>query len=325
MRSKDIRSRLAWAGLFAVLFLTGCLGTRSLMRRYGSEGPFLVVELLPAVAGAGCATVALFLTLPALASAGGPQSSKLRADLAAMATLRYLALAESRSQRDRLQRDLHDGIGPVLASVRMHTDLLRTLVLRDPKAAAALLDDFSSATEDAVGEVRKVLRELSEPSVGRMDLVAALEERVAVLARAAGDRMGFVLQAPADPLTLPEDLARNAYLVVNEALTNAVKHAEARRVVVRVAQGPGAELTVEVTDDGVGFGGDQVGVPSSGGDGHGIGLGIGLDSIRRRAEALGGCAEFGPAGDAPDRTGTRVRARFPLPSGHLEHAAAAPR
>lgn len=198
-------------------------------------------------------------------------------------------------ERRRLRRDLHDGLGPVLASQTLTLEAARRLVERDPAAAGALLDDLLGQTKDAVADVRRLVYALRPPALDDLGLVSALREQAAQYGY-AGPHITIEVQEPLPPLPAAVEVA--AYRIVQEALTNVLRHADARACTVHLAlAGPSERpaLRLEVRDDGRGL-------PVSGR------TGVGTASMRERAEELGGTCEIAsPAGG-----GTRVRAWLPL-------------
>jgi signal transduction histidine kinase len=192
-------------------------------------------------------------------------------------------------ERRRLRRDLHDGLGPALASVTLMADAARNLLAYDPAAADALLRDLKEQAQAATREVRRVVYQLRPPALDELGLVPALQEQAAQYGQ-AGLRVSVAAPQELPPLSAAVEVA--AYRIAQEAMTNVVRHAHARTCLVRLWVDD--RLHLEVADDGRGLNGARVGV--------------GLTSMRERAEELGGncTVEPGQAG------GTSVRARFPL-------------
>jgi signal transduction histidine kinase len=197
-------------------------------------------------------------------------------------------------ERRRLQRDLHDGLGPTLAGALMKMEAARSRLDRSPGEAASLLGELASDTRRTIEEVRRLTYDLRPPALDQLGLVGALRERAAEFSEARADGLEIGIEVPADlpPLTAAVEVA--AYRIGLEALTNVARHSGARRSTLRLAVADGA-LEVEVTDDGCGIDAN----------GH---AGVGHRSMRERAEELGGGLEIGQSGTA----GTRVHARLPL-------------
>jgi two-component system, NarL family, sensor kinase len=202
-------------------------------------------------------------------------------------------------ERRRLRRDLHDGLGPVLAAQTLKVGSARALYSRTPAAADALLGELETDLGTALVDIRRLVYELRPPALDELGLIGAIREEAARsgaqdtrrTAQAVG--LGVTIEAPERLPALSAAVEVAAYRIVQEALTNMLRHAHARTGRVRFSL-DGA-FQVEITDDGVGL-------PSPR---H---VGIGLLSMRERAEELGGTCivERNPAG------GTRVLARLPL-------------
>lgn len=207
-------------------------------------------------------------------------------------------VAAREEERRRLRRELHDGLGPVLASLTLKLDAASNVLDRDVGAARALLQDLRTHVQDAIGDLRTVVHALRPPALDDLGLVGALREQ-AQRSEHAGLRVSF--DAPDALPTVPAAVEVAAFRVVQEALTNVVRHAAARRAWVTLAIADVA-LMVSVEDDGVGIGRHAVR------DGAGGAGGVGLGSMRERAIELGGSFDVvGRFGG-----GTRLVASFPL-------------
>lgn len=196
-------------------------------------------------------------------------------------------------ERRRLRRDLHDGLGPHLASQTLTLDAARTLMPSDPVAADRLLDELRGHIQSAVADIRHLVYELRPPALDDLGLAATLSDG-ARRYHDAGVRIEIDVPEPLPPLPAAVEVA--AYRIVQEALTNVVRHAGAATCVVSMRHDEGAgQLRVEISDDGRGF-------PSS----HRAG--VGLASMRERATELGGSWAI----ESRPLEGTRIRARLPL-------------
>jgi signal transduction histidine kinase len=220
------------------------------------------------------------------------------AGVAAHAVRLNAALQRSRAQlvtareeeRRRLRRDLHDGLGPALASQALTVDTASLLLERDPQTAAALLQEVKSQSQLAVAEIRRVAYALRPPTLDDLGLAGALRDAAN---RYAGTGVEVQVDVPDTLPPLPAAVEVAAYRIAQEALTNVARHARARRCVVTLTVGELLEFTV--SDDGSG-------IPDS------RRAGVGLVSMRERAEELGGACVVGPNPGG----GTRVVARLPL-------------
>ena len=195
-------------------------------------------------------------------------------------------------ERRRVRRDLHDGLGPMLGSLTLKLDVAGDLVQENPAAARALLLDLKAQAQTAIADVRRLVYALRPPALDDLGLVAALR---AELMQYELRGLRVTIDAPASLPPLPAAVEVAAYRIIQEALTNIVRHAGAQHCLSRLWLHDGA-IHLEVSDDGSGISPLHE-------------KGIGLDSMRERAEELGGSCviESLPAG------GTRVRATLPLP------------
>jgi signal transduction histidine kinase len=194
-------------------------------------------------------------------------------------------------ERRRLRRDLHDGVGPSLAALALHVETARDLAADDPAAATQLLDRLVPRLNAAVADVRALVHELRPPMLDELGLAAAVRE--------LGDRLSTgttrVTVRAEEVSGLPAAVEVAAYHIAGEATGNAVRHAGASSVDVRLEQA-GEHLRVEVTDDGTGL-------PTP------LRPGVGTSSMRERAEELGGRLSI-DSGSA----GTRVTVLLPRES-----------
>lgn len=205
-------------------------------------------------------------------------------------------VAAREEERRRLRRDLHDGLGPSLATLAMKLELARDLVDDDPQRAAELVGQLADQARTEIAEVRRLVDGLRPPTLDQFGLVTALrqcaEQHNAGLGR-DGMTWQFNAAEPLDPLPAAIEVA--AYRIVLEAVNNARQHARARTCRVDLRRDPKA-LLLEVADDGTGL---ATTAPA----------GVGLGSMRERAEELGGSFEI-----QSTEHGTQLRVRLPLPS-----------
>ncbi|MEU3616733.1 histidine kinase [Streptomyces sp. NPDC006872] len=203
-------------------------------------------------------------------------------------------------ERLRIARDLHDLLAHTITLIGVQTSVAAHVLAADPDrldraAVAKALDDIAGTCRNARGELRttlEVLRENDAPDArGPLPGLHGLPD-LAETARAAGAEVELSVGAG----EVPPAVGAAAYRIVQEALTNAVRHGgrEDLAVGVRVHEEQGA-LRVTVTDDGAGAG---AGPP-----------GFGLVGMRERARSVGGTLEAGPRDD--ERKGYEVRAVLP--------------
>ncbi len=201
-------------------------------------------------------------------------------------------------ERRRLRRDLHDGLGSVLASLNWRAGALRMVLARDPVAADALVVEQQNTIQAAIGDIRRLVYDLRPPALDELGLIGAIRERAAK--QSAPTERDIVLGLRVDMVApdhlpaLPAAVEVAAYRIVQEALANVVRHAQAHRCCICLSC-ENDLLQVEVTDDGIGL-------PES------YRAGVGLLSLRERAAELGGTCKIAPIPDG----GTRVLACLPL-------------
>ena len=228
---------------------------------------------------------------------------RLRMDLARSRERLVLAREE---ERRRLRRDLHDGLGPSLAAIGLRAEAAGATLAHDPAEAQRLLSELGTDVQATLADVRRLVEGLRPPALDELGLVGSIRAQAERLeGPGEGSPAEISVVAAPDPLPeLPAAVEVAAYRIVAEALTNAVRHAEARTCRVRLRVGE--ELVVEIVDDGRGL-------PRR------IVRGAGLESMKARAGELGGSlrVERGRGG------GTRVEARIPV-SGQPIAGSAAP-
>ena len=194
-------------------------------------------------------------------------------------------------ERRRLRRDLHDGLGPQLASLTMMAEAARDLVPVDPARAEEVLEGIAEQTQEAVADVRRLVYALRPPTLDTLGLMGTLRSQAS-----HHDGLNIAVEGPDELQPLPAAVEVAAYRIALEALTNVVRHAEARNCWVRlVFEESTNTLRLEVQDDGRGIGGDRK-------------AGVGLTSMRERAEELGGSCTV----EAVPSGGTCLRAILPV-------------
>ncbi|WP_410645750.1 sensor histidine kinase [Amycolatopsis sp. lyj-346] len=195
-------------------------------------------------------------------------------------------------ERARIARDMHDILSHAVSLMVVQAEAGPVALPGEPARAEAAFDAIASSGRDAMAQLRRMLTVLKTDD-GPHDPQPSLDDlpRLVEGASGAGTDIAFAVSGVPGELTPDAEVA--AYRITQEALTNIVKHAEARHAGVRLDWQDGT-LTLEITDDGRGPAGDGTG-------GHG------LIGIRERATACGGEVTAGPRADGP---GFRVRVRF---------------
>jgi signal transduction histidine kinase len=197
------------------------------------------------------------------------------------------------AERDRLRRDLHDGLGPSMSGIALGVEAASLALGDNPRTAGEILARTHTEAAAAVTEIRRVLDGLRPSALDRVGLPGAVREIASLLGM--GRPGGVHLELDLDGVSaLAPQVEEAVYRIVAESLTNVTRHAAARRcrVFLRSADG---ELRLHISDDGAGLAPDHT-------PGHG------LESMARRAADLGGRILIAPAFPR----GTEVSAVIPL-------------
>ncbi|KAB8187901.1 sensor histidine kinase [Microbispora catharanthi] len=295
------------------LFLTDSMGgipAASLIATYGlaslSPPARMLTGVLGTIAGFASAavlqhhqplsygpTAAAFVVAYALGT-----GARARRDRIAVLEERARRLAEEREvaavrERERIAREMHDIVAHAMSLVILQAEAGPVALRTDPAKAERIFDTISTTTRDGLSQLRRVLLALRSEEAERhpqpgVESLPSLIEGV----RQAG--LDATFEERGEPRPCRSDLAVTVYRIVQEALSNTIKHAEATRVRVRITWRDDA-LDLEVHDDGRGVSGERGQV------GHGL---IGM---RERVAVAGGRLVTGS-----DGTGFRVAANLPL-------------
>lgn len=206
-------------------------------------------------------------------------------------------------ERRRLRRDLHDGLGPQLASLTMKAEAARDLLATDPNTTNKLLTEIIEQTQTSVADIRRLVYGLRPPALDDLGLLAALRTHAAQYNH-GNLRVTIEASEPLGPLPAAVEVA--AYRIVHEALANAARHANAHTCTVCIRL-EGDMLRLDVADDGCG-------IPET------RKAGVGLTSMRERAAELGGWLTI----ERLSSGGTHVRAALPAAGIHASVRADAP-
>lgn len=191
---------------------------------------------------------------------------------------RIRVVEEREQERSRLQRELHDGLGPVLTSAAYRLDAASNLAAQ-PERAQPLLAEARADLRAAIASVREVVHGLRPIELEESGLRAALDERLRSFT--CTDRPAVELSMPEELPDLSPAVELAAYRIVMEAVTNAVRHSTAHRCTVTVSA-TGEAIELRIDDDGQP---EADWVP-----------GTGLRSMRHRAEEVGGTLAAGAGG-----------------------------
>ncbi|MFF2432044.1 sensor histidine kinase [Streptomyces mirabilis] len=215
---------------------------------------------------------------------------------------------EATAERLRIARELHDSIAHSISVISVQAGFGRLVLDDRPQDARSALEAIETTGRETLVELRRMLGVLHDDTHDVDDTGLAPAPKLADLnrlterTRRPGLRIDLAVTGYARPL--PPGLEAAAYRIVQEALTNVVKHADASTAQVTVAYGPG-ELTLTVIDDGSVR-------PATGGTGRG------LTGMRERLALYGGTLQTGPTTTG----GFRVRASIPVDDGPRLTAAA---
>jgi signal transduction histidine kinase len=230
----------------------------------------------------------------ALLAAAWPVGHAFRRRALAVEELQETRLADVAAERARIARELHDVVGHGLSIVVLQlVAALGMLESGESNTARERLIATERSARDTLAEMRRLLGLLDENDA-TLEPQPNLTELPRLVGEASAAGVDVDLEVTGERAELPPGLELAAYRVVQEALTNVIKHAQPRRAHVRLAYG-GDELTVEVLDEGVSTPTRRT-------------VGRGLAGMRERVALYGGELEIGPRADR----GIRVAARFPV-------------
>ena len=231
------------------------------------------------------------LLLTNIARQAGPVAHSVRLTAALQQSRQQLVTAREEERR-RLRRDLHDGLGPQLASQTLTIDAISKLLGRDSATARNLLEHLKSQSQEAIQDIRRLVYGLRPPALDELGLVEALREAARQHRREGNDIEITTDPNPLPPLPAAVEVA--VYRIAQEAITNVLRHAQAKRCIVSITT-QDSQLGITITDDGTGY-------PDN------FHFGVGLNSMRERAEELGGTIRF----ENQPQGGARVHVWLPL-------------
>lgn len=194
-------------------------------------------------------------------------------------------------ERRRLRRDLHDGLGPTLASLTFKIDAARNLFTRDSERADQLLAEVRQQAQETLAQIRRLVYNLRPPALDELGLLSALREQATSYQHQG---LHILIEASECLPPLPAAVEVAVYRIAQEALMNVVRHADAQLCVLHLDVHDDV-LTLEVSDDGKGIAPEH----------H---IGIGLLAMRERAVELGGSCTITSGSSG----GTTILVSFPL-------------
>lgn len=289
------RGRVVTSGAAGAVLLVVALFFRV---RDGEPSPVLAADLITNAALVGCA-IALAL---AVRGQRHLRAERERAVLLERAAQQERAARQVEEQRLQLARDVHDSLGHALTLVSVQARVAHQVLDTDREAAAAALDRVVGAAGSSLEDLRRTLDSLrsDRDGTGHAPLTLRGIERTAQAARDAGLQVD--LEVDLGEVAVPGPVASTAFRIVQESVTNVLRHARATRVTIRV-RAASEVLRLEIIDDGQG-------APS----GRAVDTrpeGRGIRGMRDRATLIGGTLITGPEG-GHDRSGFAVRATLPL-------------
>jgi signal transduction histidine kinase len=208
--------------------------------------------------------------------------ARIRASLATLQAERMAVLrdqfaqvtAAQEEERQRIARELHDGLGPALASFNIRLRTIGRQLEKDDHPAAAEIQEMAEHAQASIRDIRRLIHDLRPVALDELGLVPALREHLARCER----EYGLIIEFNAyGGERLPSHIETALFRVAQEAVNNVQQHARARHVFVRLTREP-CQVKLSVTDDGLGFDSHR----------HRSGRHLGIWSMHQRVEQLGG-------------------------------------
>jgi signal transduction histidine kinase len=198
----------------------------------------------------------------------------------------------------RIAREIHDELGQTLTGLKLDIHLIRKRANGD--AIGGQLEELSSKVDSTIGTVRRIASEIRPSILDDFGLVAAMEWQAAEFERVSGVRCTFVSNV--DSVDLDPEICAGVFRIVQEALTNITRHAEATAASITVTASD-AEFIVDVEDNGIGFDVSSVARKHS----------LGLLGMRERARLAGAVLDI----RRRSQGGTTVELRVPVESAEI--------
>jgi signal transduction histidine kinase len=311
-------------GFVAIVAAAYCVGSLNQGRRliWGAAafaGYFAVGQILAQTFGGGDGDFLPLLVWPVIACAAGAlinrrtdeaREARLREAIAAHDSQRRMTEAVEQ-ERARIARELHDVVAHSLSVIVVQAAAERRALAHstvDVASIEAVLGSVERTGREALVDLRRLLGLLRQVDVP-LELAPqpTLEQLDGLIEQARDAGVAVELRLEGERFPVPAGVELTAYRIVQESLTNVLKHAQARHVVVRLCYRR-SELEVSVADDGSGAPGDA--------ELDGVGAGHGLLGMRERVSIFGGTVAAGPASGG----GWTIRALLPVGSASLEPA-----
>ncbi len=202
-------------------------------------------------------------------------------------------------ERKRIAREIHDEFGQSLSSIALNIELTHRALAQDPNKATDHLSRAGELVANSTDQMYNLILGLRPSALDDLGLIAALKSHIHRTLEPAG--IGYDFQTEALTNRLPPQIETALFRLIQEALTNIIRHAEASRVTLSISLRNGV-IQGDVIDDGVGF--DPSSIRISDQDEQGLGL-LGM---RERVEQFGGTLDV----DSSPGSGTRIRIRLPI-------------
>ena len=203
------------------------------------------------------------------------------------------------AERQRLSRELHDEIGQALTAVRINIEAVQRA--GNTREVSSHIEDSLTIIDEALRQVRNMSLDLRPSHLDDFGLTSALRWYIDRYSKRTGNSTEFIDEQPTEQGRLRRDLETACFRIVQEALTNVARHANAKCVSVKLARSNGY-LVLTIQDDGDGF---EVGALAKYANAN---ANLGMRGMEERTEAVGGRIEI----ESAKGKGTKIRAQFPI-------------
>ena len=225
-------------------------------------------------------------------------ATKRRLTAMDLTALSRKVLVAQEEERTRISRDLHDSLGQIIAALHFEVDWMRNRLAGRPEAPDEPSDEATRLIDKAGDELRRICRGLRPPLLDDLGLMPSVRQLVEEFETHWPLKIDLEIRLDEDRFPVPSDVALSAFRVLQETLTNVVRHADARNVNVTLVR-EYQWLVLSVYDNGRGFQVDELATAP----------GYGVEGMRERARLVNGTIEIR---SVPEQ-GTRVVLRVPVP------------